>query len=80
MDFTIKQMAIAGLAVLGGLAVYQYLRGRGGVVGSVLSKPGDLAVKRHLAGAKAVSEAAKAAVMGADKYRDKKESESLVKS
>lgn len=77
---TWKQIAVAGLAVLGGLAVYQYLRGQGGIVGGLLGQSGDLALKRYLAGPKAVAEAAKAGQMGEEKYRDKKASESMVKS
>jgi hypothetical protein len=73
-----KQYALAGLAVLGGLALLQYVRGQGGVVGAVMG--GDIALKRFLAGPKAVAEAAKANQMGEDKYRDKKASESMVKS
>ncbi len=75
-----KEIGIAGLAVLGGLAVLQYATGRGGVVATVLGRPGDLAIKRHLAGPKAVAESAKAAQMGPEAYRDKKASESMVKS
>lgn len=77
---TWKQVAFAGLAVLGGFAVYQYLRGQGGVVGGLLGGSGDLALKRYLAGPKAVAESAKVAKLGADKYRDKVATESMVKS
>lgn len=76
-----KEIAIAGLAVLGGLALLQYARGGGGVVASVIGgRPGDLAIKRSLVGAKAVAEAAKATKEGPEAYRDKKASESMVKS
>lgn len=81
MDWSLRQIVVAGLAVLGGLALYQYVRGQGGAVATVLNvKPGDLALKRHLSGAKAVAESAKAAKEGPETYRDKKASESMVKS
>lgn len=81
MNLSWKELAFAGLAVLGGFAVFQYVTGKGGVVGVVLGNSDrELGLKRYLAGPKAVAEAAKAAKLGPDAYRDKKAAEEQQKS
>jgi hypothetical protein len=81
MTISLKDAAILGLAGLGayfGIKALMRYRGSMGVGDSTQTKPNkDAALKHFLAGGKAVAESAKVALIGADAYRDKKESEAV---